>query len=107
MHTLFGPDHYLPFIVLSKARNWTITRTIIITVACGIGHVASSIVIGSIGVIFGIGLNKLEFMESIRGDWAAWALFIFGLVMVSGVFSICTILTMTTIVVFFIMVLKQ
>ena len=79
VHTLFGPDHYLPFIVLSKARKWTVTKTISITLACGIGHVASSIVIGSIGVAFGFGLNKLELFESTRGDWAAWALFIFGM----------------------------
>ena len=31
IHTLLGPDHYLPFIVLSKARNWTRTRTLWIT----------------------------------------------------------------------------
>ncbi|MFC1674536.1 hypothetical protein ACFL1K_01385 [Candidatus Omnitrophota bacterium] len=23
LHTLFGPDHYLPFIVMSKARQWS------------------------------------------------------------------------------------
>ena len=23
IHTLTGPDHYLPFIVMSKARKWT------------------------------------------------------------------------------------
>ena len=22
-HTLFGPDHYLPFIVMAKANNWS------------------------------------------------------------------------------------
>ena len=27
IHTLIGPDHYLPFIVLSKARNWSTKKT--------------------------------------------------------------------------------
>src|SRR3989304_8435416 len=80
IHTLFGPDHYLPFIVLSKARKWTLTKTISITLACGIGHVGSSILLGSVGIIFGIGLNKLEFFESMRGGWAAWGLFLFGII---------------------------
>lgn len=71
IHTLLGPDHYLPFIVMSKARNWSTFRTVSITILCGIGHVGSSVVIGAIGVILGIGLHKLEALESIRGNWAA------------------------------------
>ncbi len=25
-HTLFGPDHYVPFIVMSKARKWSFSK---------------------------------------------------------------------------------
>ncbi len=46
LHTLLGPDHYLPFIVMSRARRWTMTRTALITLACGIGHVLSSVLLG-------------------------------------------------------------
>jgi hypothetical protein len=31
-HTLFGPDHYVPFIAMSKARNWSTLKT---TILCG------------------------------------------------------------------------
>ena len=41
IHTLLGPDHYLPFVALSKARAWTQGRTAAITAACGVGHVLS------------------------------------------------------------------
>jgi nickel/cobalt transporter (NicO) family protein len=78
LHTLTGPDHYLPFIVMSKARNWSTTKTIWITFLCGIGHVGSSIVLGFLGVAFGIGLNKLVRIEAFRGDLAAWAFILFG-----------------------------
>jgi nickel/cobalt transporter (NicO) family protein len=78
IHTLLGPDHYLPFIVLAKARNWTITRTVLITFCCGLGHVLSSIILGFIGVALGIALFKLEAIEAFRGDIAAWLLIIFG-----------------------------
>jgi sulfite exporter TauE/SafE len=78
-HTLLGPDHYLPFIVLSKSRNWSLTKTVLITITCGLGHVASSILLGAIGIGFGVAVSQLELIESVRGDWAAWAFIILGL----------------------------
>lgn len=79
-HTLFGPDHYLPFIVMSKARNWSMTKTITLTFLCGLGHVLSSVVLGFLGISIGIALHKLEAFESMRGNLAGWALMSFGLV---------------------------
>lgn len=79
-HTLLGPDHYLPFVAISKARNWSQTKTLLLTILCGFGHVLSSIILGLIGVALGTALTKLELIESIRGDLAAWALIAFGLV---------------------------
>jgi ABC-type nickel/cobalt efflux system permease component RcnA len=80
LHTIAGPDHYLPFIVMSKARNWSRFRTILITILCGIGHVGSSIVIGAIGIAFGLSVAHLQFFEGYRGNVAAWAFIIFGFV---------------------------
>ncbi len=79
-HTLLGPDHYLPFIVMAKARQWSKTKTAWITILCGIGHVGSSAVLGLIGMALGIAVGKLELIESYRGDLAAWAFIAFGLV---------------------------
>ncbi len=45
-HTLFGPDHYLPFIVMAKAREWSFARTFWITFVSGLGHVLSSVALG-------------------------------------------------------------
>ncbi len=80
IHTLIGPDHYLPFIVLAKARNWSILRTSVITFLCGLGHVASSVILGLIGISFGLALASLKLTESYRGQIAAWLLIAFGLV---------------------------
>ncbi|MCK4564025.1 MAG: sulfite exporter TauE/SafE family protein [Verrucomicrobia bacterium] len=77
-HTLFGPDHYLPFIAMGKARDWTLSKTLWITFLCGLGHVLSSVVLGLIGVAFGLALGKLEAFEAFRGNLAAQALIIFG-----------------------------
>lgn len=80
IHTVLGPDHYLPFVAMSRARSWSKFKTLSITVLCGIGHVASSVVIGLIGVALGIAVGSLESVESVRGDIAAWVLIAFGLV---------------------------
>ncbi len=80
LHTILGPDHYLPFIVLSEAKKWTLKKTMSITFLCGIGHVLSSVVLGLIGIAVGISLNRLINIESFRGSIAAWLFIAFGLV---------------------------
>jgi nickel/cobalt transporter (NicO) family protein len=80
LHTLLGPDHYLPFIVLSQAKKWSIRKTMVITFFCGLGHVLSSVILGLIGIGVGISLNRLVFVESFRGNIAAWLFIAFGLV---------------------------
>ena len=80
IHTVLGPDHYLPFIVMSKARNWPMKKTLFITVLCGFGHILSSVVIGFIGIAAGIAISKIEMFEGHRGNIAAWAFIIFGFV---------------------------
>ncbi len=79
-HTLLGPDHYLPFIVLSQARKWSIRKTMIITFLCGLGHVLSSVILGLIGILVGVSVTKLVSVESFRGNIAAWLFIAFGLV---------------------------
>ena len=80
VHTLLGPDHYLPFVALARARRWSTRRTAAVTLACGVGHVLSSILLGIVGVAAGTAVAKLEAIEAARGEWAAWALIAFGLV---------------------------
>lgn len=79
IHTVIGPDHYVPFIVMAKARRWSFARTTAITLACGVGHVGSSVLLGLIGFALGASLTKLQWIESFRGTVAAWALIVFGL----------------------------
>ena len=79
-HTLLGPDHYLPFVVLARARGWSKAKTVLITVLCGLGHVGSSVALGTAGIAVGVAVSRLEWIESARGDVAAWLLTAFGLV---------------------------
>jgi len=79
VHTLVGPDHYVPFIAMAGARKWTLRRTLGITAVCGVGHVAGSVVLGLIGISFGWSLGKLTVFENVRGNLAGWLLLGFGL----------------------------
>ena len=88
IHTLIGPDHYLPFIVISKARKWKLKRTLFLTFCCGLGHIASSLIIGFAGIALGYGIAQIEGVETVRGSIAGWAFFAFGLsYMVWGIFK--------------------
>lgn len=78
-HALLGPDHYLPFIAMSRAEHWTLRTTLGITLLCGLGHVLGSVVLGVFGVLLGTGVFAIEALERFRGDVAAWLMLAFGL----------------------------
>jgi hypothetical protein len=79
LHTITGPDHYLPFIALSKSRGWSFSKTIFWTIVCGCGHVWSSVLLGLGGAALGWSLSKVSWLESVRGGLAGWSLLGFGL----------------------------
>ena len=79
LHTIVGPDHYLPFTAMGKARDWSLSKTLRITFYCGVGHVLGSVAIGAVGIMLGAQLASLVEIEGVRGDLAGYALFAFGL----------------------------
>jgi nickel/cobalt transporter (NicO) family protein len=80
IHTLTGPDHYLPFIVIAKAKKWSITKTAWFTTLCGLGHVGSSVILGFVGIALGLAVGKLELWEGVRGSIITYLFTAFGLV---------------------------
>lgn len=87
MHTVLGPDHYVPFIAMSKAGGWSRRKTLRVTWLCGAAHVLSSVALGIFGVWgvnrFGMDLERLlarlTGIESARGNIVGWMLIGFGL----------------------------
>lgn len=80
VHTLLGPDHYLPFVAMAKSRQWSVGKAMRTTLVCGAGHIVGSVVLGFIGIYASIQLGSLEAIEGFRGDLAAWALVSVGLI---------------------------
>ena len=79
-HTMLGPDHYIPFIAMSRAQGWSLARTATITTLCGAGHVLSAVLLGAVGIALGLAASFFEPLNEIRGSLAAWAFMSFGLV---------------------------
>jgi hypothetical protein len=80
LHTLTGPDHYLPFIALSRSRGWSVGKTMMWTIICGCGHVWSSVLLALGGAAIGWSVSKVSWLEGIRGGIAGWVLLLFGLI---------------------------
>ena len=68
LHSL-APDHWVPFAALARAEQWSTRKTVGVTVLCGLGHVMASVLLGLVGLAFGLTLAE-EYgarMESIAG----------------------------------------
>lgn len=52
------PTHWLPFVLVGRARGWTRTKTIAVTLAAGLGHVALTTALGLGVAWFGFKLDQ-------------------------------------------------
>jgi len=77
-HTLLGPDHYVPFVAMSRLGGWSRRKTLVVTLLCGLAHVGSSVLLGFIGLALGLIVFQLEEIEGRRGNVAGWLLIGFG-----------------------------
>lgn len=81
LHTLLGPDHYLPFVALARARSWSTTVTLRNTLLCGAGHVLSSLLLLAVVLPLGWALARVEGVDALRGQAAGLLLVLAGLLL--------------------------
>jgi len=79
VHTILGPDHYLPFVMMAKAQRWAPRRVALVTFCCGLGHVGSSALIAVALALAGHALadwtdSRFAALHDARGPIAAWLL---------------------------------
>jgi len=76
LHTLAGPDHYLPFIAIAKSRGYSMRRTLLWALLCGLGHIGSALLLAVAFVWFSrwLAQEQFEWLENNRGDLAAYTL---------------------------------
>lgn len=79
-----APDHWVPFAAVARAQGWSSLKTARVTALCGVGHVTTSVLLGLLGLAFGIELFRTlgQRMEALAGVlltafglvYAAWGL---------------------------------
>ena len=74
-----APDHWLPFVALAKGSRWSMKQLSLIATLAGIGHVASSLLIGLVGLWAGWMVHRTEGLEAWRGSAVMWLLIGFGI----------------------------
>lgn len=73
-----APDHWVPFVALAKGSRWSMRKLAWITTLAGIGHVASSLGLGFLGLWAGLAIHRLQGAEAWRGGVGIWLLIGFG-----------------------------
>ncbi len=78
VHTILGPDHYLPLVAMAKTNGWSAPKTASYVAVCGISHVFGTLLVGSLVFLLGLAFFNLETVQSLRANFAGWFLLIFG-----------------------------
>ena len=80
VHTAANPAHYLPFVAIGKSHGWGLPKILAFAVACGMGHLLSSVAVGGLGIAFGAGVGEASFLDAVREDIMKWAFLAFAAV---------------------------
>jgi nickel/cobalt transporter (NicO) family protein len=59
------PTHWLPFVLVARARSWSRTRTLMVTTLAGLGHVALT-------SLLGLGIAWFGFQLEEKVEWFPW-----------------------------------
>jgi hypothetical protein len=73
-----APDHWVPFVALAKSSRWSVRKLAWITTLAGLAHVASSLLLGLLGLWAGLTVHHLQGAEAWRGSVGVWLLIGFG-----------------------------
>ena len=80
LHTVLGPDHYLPFVAIGAARRWSRGKLLAVTALCGTVHIGASFAIALVvGGLMGLGVSRVEEVLGWQGAAVAWSLVVLGL----------------------------
>ena len=78
VHTILGPDHYLPLVAMAKTNGWSAPKTASYVTVCGIIHLLGTLLVGGLAIVLGLAFLNLETVQSLRADFAGWFLLCFG-----------------------------
>jgi hypothetical protein len=73
-----APDHWLPFVALAKASRWSMRKLGWIALWAGAGHVASSLLLGAVGLWLGLVIHRVQGIDAWRSSIGIGLLIGFG-----------------------------
>jgi len=78
VHTLAGPDHYVPFIALARSQGWSLPRLLAVTALCGLAHVLSSVLLGLVAALAGAAVANVDAVREAAGLATGYGLVVLG-----------------------------
>jgi hypothetical protein len=84
VHTLLGPDHYVPLLAVAAARGWSRARALAWTLVCGLVHCAAGAALAAVVLAATEAPAWLAGAEARRGDLAALLLLGTGVALLAG-----------------------
>jgi hypothetical protein len=84
LHTLLGPDHYLPLLAIARERGFGARRALRWTAAAGLLHCLGSAVVVPVAIGLGAGAAAFAGVQEFRSGAAAWLLVGIGLVLMGA-----------------------
>ena len=73
-----APDHWLPFVALAKTSRWSMKKLGWIAFWAGMGHVASSLLLGGLGLWLGLVIHHVQGIDAWRSNIGIGLLIGFG-----------------------------
>lgn len=80
VHTLAGPDHYLPLAALARARGWTARRTALVAALAGTAHCGAAALLG-LAALSVFGRDRVDAWIAFSGKAMGALLVVFGVLL--------------------------
>src|SRR5574341_48934 len=74
------PNHWMPFALIGKGQNWSLTKTIFVTAIAGFGHSITTSILGSIIAL--LGYHMAKYAETVAEPLSGFILIIIGIVFI-------------------------
>jgi len=86
LHTLLGPDHYLPLLAITKASGWSLRRALLVTAVAGLLHCGASALLLPFALAATRAAGTLAGVQDLRATVAAWLVVGLGLALLGAAF---------------------
>lgn len=74
------PTHWMPFALIGRGQKWSLTKTVFVTAAAGLGHSLITSILGSIIAL--LGSRMVKYVETIAEPLSGFILIAIGIIFI-------------------------